>query len=546
MGIKIYKMKLLSITIRILVVIVFTISSVLPVKAQMLNEGTFKIGRLIGLIDAFYVDSVDMNTITEKAIVELLRSLDPHSAYIPADEVAEMNEPLMGNFEGIGVQFNLLNDSVLIISPVPGGPSEKAGILPGDRIVTVNGENIAGTGITTTGVRNKLMGEKGSTVLVGIYRKGTKGITDYTITRDKIPVNSLDAAYMLDRENGYVKLNRFAATSEEEFFQAIDKLKLEGLKNIIIDLRGNTGGFMNPAVTIADAFFPSNKMIVYLEGYKTPRQDFRSTTSARLGNARVVVLVDEGSASASEILAGALQDWDRGVIVGRRTFGKGLVQNGFYLTDGSMVRLTIGRYYTPSGRSIQSPYADGYDRYMLDFLKRYSNGELIAADSIHFPDSLKTTTLTNKRVVYGGGGIMPDLFVPVDTSSYSDYYRDLVRNGVVTRFTLGYADSNRDRLKAEYSDFDSFNKGFKFTKEDIDLFISQGESMGVTYSEAQFAISRDQILKIMKGLVARDMWDMDEYYRVVNEDDIELRKALEIISDQLRYNALLGYRNKKQ
>lgn len=414
----------------IVVALVMTLSVPLTVSGQMLNEGTFKIGRLLGLIDNFYVDSVDINKVTDKAIVELLHSLDPHSAYIPADEVKEMNEPLLGNFDGIGVQFNLLDDSVLIISPVPGGPSEKVGILPGDRIITVDGENIAGIGITTTGVRNKLMGEKGTTVKVGIYRKGVKGLTDYTITRDKIPVNSLDAAYMLDSENGYVKLNRFAATTDQEFFTAVTGLRSQGMKNIVIDLRGNTGGFMNPAIMIADAFFPKNKMIVYLEGNSTPRQDFLSTSTSPLLNSRVVVLTDEGSASASEIMAGAFQDWDRGVIVGRRTFGKGLVQNGFYLTDGSMVRLTIARYFTPAGRSIQSPYADGYDKYMESYLKRYSNGELMTADSVHFPDSLRSTTLTNKRIVYGGGGIMPDIFVGADTSNYSDYYRDVVRKGV--------------------------------------------------------------------------------------------------------------------
>lgn len=525
----------------IVVALVMTLSVPLTVSGQMLNEGTFKIGRLLGLIDNFYVDSVDINKVTDKAIVELLHSLDPHSAYIPADEVKEMNEPLLGNFDGIGVQFNLLDDSVLIISPVPGGPSEKVGILPGDRIITVDGENIAGIGITTTGVRNKLMGEKGTTVKVGIYRKGVKGLTDYTITRDKIPVNSLDAAYMLDSENGYVKLNRFAATTDQEFFTAVTGLRSQGMKNIVIDLRGNTGGFMNPAIMIADAFFPKNKMIVYLEGNSTPRQDFLSTSTSPLLNSRVVVLTDEGSASASEIMAGAFQDWDRGVIVGRRTFGKGLVQNGFYLTDGSMVRLTIARYFTPAGRSIQSPYADGYDKYMESYLKRYSNGELMTADSVHFPDSLRSTTLTNKRIVYGGGGIMPDIFVGADTSNYSDYYRDVVRKGVVTRFSLSYTDINREMLKKEYRTFDDFNRRFNFNDEAVRKFTGMAEEMGVKYNEREFSLSRAELLKIMKGLVARDLWDMNEYYRIVNHDDIVIRRALEVISSQSRYNAILGY-----
>lgn len=539
MGV-IYNMMMRSFIIRASVALAFTIYMVQPAYGQMLNESTFKFGRLFGLIENFYVDTVDMKKVTDRAIIELLRSLDPHSAYIPADEVAEMNEPLVGNFEGIGVQFNMLNDSILIISPVPGGPSEKAGIMPGDRIVTINGDNVAGIGITTTGVRNRLMGEKGTTVRVGIFRKGSTGITEYTITRDKIPVNSLDAAYMLDRENGYIKLNRFSATTEQEFNDALAALKRQGLKNIVIDLRGNTGGFMNPAISIADAFFPANKMIVYLEGNKTPRQDFKSTGLSTLANARVVVLTDEGSASASEILAGAIQDWDRGVIVGRRTFGKGLVQNGFYLTDGSMVRLTIARYFTPSGRSIQSPYADGYDKYIEGFLERYANGEMLTADSIHFPDSLRTRTLATGRIVYGGGGIMPDIFIAADTSNYSDYYRDLVRQGVVTQFTLGYADANRERLKRSYGSFEDFRNRFSFSPEDIKQFISKGVEMGVEYNEAQFLTSRGELLKVMKGLVARDLWEMNEYYKIVNEDDRVIISALSVISDQKRYNAILG------
>jgi carboxyl-terminal processing protease len=525
---------------KVVIAVSFTIVIACPTHGQMLGEETFKLGRLFGLINSFYVDSVNMNQITEKAIVELLRSLDPHSAYIPADEVAEMNAPLMGSFEGIGVQFNLLDDTILIISPVPGGPSEKTGIMPGDRIVTIDGENVAGVGITTTGVRNKLMGEKGTTVRVGIHRRGVKATTEYTITRDKIPENSLDAAYMLDGENGYIKLNRFAATSDQEFNEAVTKLKSLGLKNLILDLRGNTGGFMVPAISIADAFFPGDRMIVYLEGHRTPRQDFKSTNTTSLGNARVVVLTDEGSASASEILAGAIQDWDRGVIVGRRTFGKGLVQNGFYLTDGSMIRLTIARYFTPSGRSIQSPYADGYDKYMENFLSRYANGELLSADSTHFADSLMFKTLVSKRVVYGGGGIMPDIFVSADTTAYSDYYRDLIRQGVITQFTLGYTDNNREKLKLEYRNFSEFNEKFSFSADDIETFIKRGEASGIKYNEAQFKISEGEFLKIMKGLVARDIWDMNEYYMIVNHNDSAIDRALEVISDPARYNAVIG------
>lgn len=517
------------------------IALIVPVNAQMFNENTFKLGKLFSLIDAFYVDSVGLDEITEKAIIEMLKSLDPHSAYIPADEVKAMNEPLNGNFEGIGVQFNILNDSILIISPVPGGPSEKVGILAGDRIVTINGENVAKIGILTTGVQSRLRGEKGSMVKVGIYRKGVQGINEYSITRDKIPVNSIDAVYMLDEENGYVKLNKFAATTGSEFSDAIASLKIQGMKNIVIDLRGNGGGYMEPAITLADAFLPKDKMIVYLEGFHTMRQEFKSTGNSPLLNSRVVVLTDEGSASASEILAGALQDWDRGVVIGRRTFGKGLVQNGFYLTDGSMVRLTVARYYTPSGRSIQSPYADGYDKYMEDFLARYTNGELVTNGGVHFPDSLKSYTLQKKRVVYGGGGIMPDLFVGADTSHFSEFYRDVVRLGVVQRFSLAYTDSNRDKLKKEYLTFGDFNKRFSFDEGAIKSFIALAGEMGVKYDDEGFKVSSGELLQILKGLVARDLWDMNEYYMVVNEGDIVISRALEIISNQKKYNSLLGY-----
>lgn len=525
---------------KIVLILVICLSVNTIASGQMFTENALKFGRALALIESFYVDSANQSELTEKAIIEVLKNLDPHSVYLTPEEVRESNEGLEGNFEGIGIQFNILYDSIIVISPVPGGPSEKAGLRAGDRIVLIGGENVAGKGITTSGVRKRLLGDKGTKVVVGIFRRGVKGINDYTITRDKIPVNSLDAAFMLSDDVGFVKLNRFAATSEKEFLDAVAKLREQDMKNLIIDLRGNVGGYLEAAIRLTDQFFNSRKLIVYLEGLKTPRQDYYSKTTGSLADARIVVLVDEGSASASEILSGALQDWDRGVIVGRRTFGKGLVQNGFYFSDGSAMRLTIARYYTPTGRLIQSPYNDGAEKYLTDYFSRFSHGELFYADSISFPDSLKFNTLVNKRGVYGGGGIMPDLFVPVDTAWYSDYYAQLIRKNVITEFSLDYVDSNREKLTRSYHTFSKFRNEFSFSDSEIKSFTDRAERLGVPFNEKEFNTSKEQILRILKGLVARDLWDMPEYYQIAYEDDKTLLEALRLISDEERYNKILG------
>lgn len=509
--------------------------------SQVLNENTYKIGRTLSLIDSWYIDSTNIDKLTETTIIEMLRNLDPHSVYISAKDVKEMNEPLNGNFEGIGIQFNLLRDTIIVVEPLSGGPSEKVGLLAGDRIISIDGEKVTGIGISTNGVRSKLMGMKGTKVNLNIFRKGEKEILDFTIVRDKIPINSLDAAYMLDNETGYVKLNKFAATTAREFTDAVDSLRKRNMKNLVLDLRSNGGGFMVAATDIADKFFPDKKLLVYLNGRKTPRQDYTSNGSGTLASSRIAVLTDEGSASASEILAGAVQDWDRGIIVGRRTFGKGLVQNGFYLTDGSMIRLTIARYYTPTGRLIQSPYDEGYDKYLENFYKRYTDGELMNADSIHFPDSLKFKTLVNKRVVYGGGGIMPDQFVPADTSNYSDYFRSLIRKGILNSYALEYSDKNRKRLASEYKQFDDFKKNFSFSPEEIAAFIKKAEDAGVKYNDSQYKISQNELLKVLKGFVASNIWKSNEYYRIINENDVTIETALKIISDKTVYNKMLGY-----
>lgn len=511
-------------------------------RSQGLTQETFKIGKTLALLEAIYVDSVNISSIAEQMIIGTLRNLDPHSVYIPAKDVAEENEPLQGNFEGIGIQFNLLNDTIIIISPIPGGPSEKVGILAGDRIVAIAGEKVTGIAITTTGVQKRLRGPKGTKVDVTIFRKGEKELLDFTITRDKIPVNSLDAAYMITDRVGYIKLSRFSEQTAAEFAEAVENLRGKRMENLVIDLRGNSGGYMVPAVQIADELLPGNELIVYLEGRNTSRQDYRSAPSGTLTRARVAVLIDEGSASASEILAGAVQDWDRGVVIGRRSFGKGLVQNRFPLPDGSEIRLTIARYYTPSGRSIQTPYNEGFDKYFQTYYSRYFNGELIHPDSLNLPDSLKAFTIKNKRLVYGGGGISPDIFIPIDTTYYSDYYRDLIRTSTITSFMLAYTDRNRKEFTRRYRNFETFNREFRVDDSVIEELKAAGEKNGVKFDQAQYDVSARELKTVMKALVARDLWDMNEYFMVANEDDEALRKALEVLDDPILYDRLLGYR----
>jgi carboxyl-terminal processing protease len=535
-----YKMKRKAIgTVVALLFLLFGSQSVFAQAAM--SDGPYKFARTLGLIDAFYVDTVNLDLLTEKAIIEVLRSLDPHSSYISAKDVKEMNEPLNGNFEGIGIQFNILHDSIIVVEPLANGPSEKVGLRAGDRIVLINNEKVAGIKITIAGVKSRLKGPKGTKVDLKVFRKGEKDLLAFTIIRDKIPEYSLDASYMINSVTGYVKLNKFAATTEQEFTDAIAKLKSSNPKNIILDLRNNPGGYMLAAVAIANQFLSGDKLVVFMQGRKTPKEEFKSKGNGSLANAKLVVLTDEGSASASEIFAGAMQDWDRGVIIGRRSFGKGLVQNGFYLTDGSQIRLTIARYYTPTGRSIQSPYNEGYDKYMANFAKRFSDGEMMHADSTHFPDSLKYKTNVNHRIVYGGGGIMPDVFVPADTSNYSDYYRDLIRKGVFNSFILEYTDKNRVKIKASYPNFDDFRKKFEFSAEEVNSFIKAAADAGVKFNEKEYAVSKNDILKVLKALVAGDIWQTTQYFQIINEGDVVIAKALKVLGDESGYNKLLGY-----
>jgi len=524
-------------------IVLATIIVSINALSQTVNDEILKLGRTLGLIEAYYVDTTNISKLTEKVIVEMLKNLDPHSTYISAKDVKEMQEPLVGNFDGIGIQFNILRDSIIVVEPIAGGPSEKVGLRAGDRIVIIDNEKVTGIGLTNTGVRSRLLGARGTKVSVSVYRKGEKELLDFIIIRDKIPVYSLDAAYMLNADVGYIKLSRFSATSEKEFSDAVTKLKTNNMQHLVLDLRGNGGGYMLPATQIAEKFFADRKLLVYTSGRRVRRQNYNSNGNGSLASTRVVVLTDEGSASASEILAGALQDWDRGVIIGRRTFGKGTVQNEFNMTDGSMIRLTIARYYTPAGKSIQSPYDEGYDKYFENFYKRFTDGgELFSADSIHMPDSLKYTTLVNKRTVFGGGGIVPDVFVAFDTTYNTQYLRRLNARNLLDGYAVDYFDKNRTQLIAKYKDFSEFKSDFQFSPEDIQDFIERAEAAGVRYDESLFNASKEGILLILKGLVARNLWQSSEYYEIVQQKDTTIEKALQVISDAKAYYELLGFR----
>ena len=502
----------------------------LSLKAQSSSDGAQKFKTVLDYIDYYYADSTKSKKLVEDAIVGMLETLDPHSVYIPKEDLEETNEPLTGNFEGVGIQFNLLFDTITVISPISGGPSEKVGIISGDKIIKINGKNFAGMKIKNDDVIKNLRGPKGTQVTVSILRRGVKELLDFTIVRDKIPLYSIDATYMATPTVGYIKLSRFAQTSMDEFMQSITTLKAQGAKDLILDLNDNGGGYLNIAFEIADQFLSADKMIVYTEGLKSPKKEYKATARGVFEKGRVVVLVDEGSASASEIVSGALQDWDRALLIGRRTFGKGLVQNQFNLPDGSAMRLTIARYYTPVGRCIQKPYDGKIEDYYKDFSNRFKHGELTNPDSIKFPDSLKYMT-PNKKIVYGGGGIMPDIFIPLDTTKSSVYYTNLIRKGVVNQFTLSYLDKHRKELFAAYPTFTDFKKNFSISDEIMNELIGAGEKENVKKDEKALTVSGSIIRLQMKALLARDLWKNDSYYEIMNDVNDAYTKTLQVLKN---------------
>lgn len=485
-------------------------------------------------IKSLYVDSVDEQKLVEDGIRGMLEKLDPHSAYSTAKQTKEMTESLQGSFEGIGVQFNMVEDTLLVIQPVTNGPSEKVGIIAGDRIITVNDTAIAGVKMSKEEIMRRLRGKKGTKVNLGIVRRGISGKLKFVVTRDKIPVKTIDAVYMIRPTVGYIRIGSFGATTYDEFMTGVDSLKKAGMKDLIIDLQENGGGLMQAAIMIANEFLERNDLIVYTEGRRTPRQEFRAQGNGRLLDGKIYALVNEYSASASEIVTGALQDQDRGTVVGRRTFGKGLVQRPIDFPDGSMIRLTIAHYYTPSGRCIQKPYVKGEGKeYAEDIEKRFKHGELYSADSIHFEDSLKCYTLRKHRTVYGGGGIMPDYFVPLDTTQYTKFHRQLAAKSVIINANLRYVDNHRKQLRKQYPTFESFRNSFVVPQKLVDDIVAEAEKEKVKPKddeELQLTIPR---LKLqLKALIARDLWDMSEYFAIINEGSDIVNKALEIIEKE--------------
>lgn len=531
------KKRFFILSVAVLFCLTFGVSRSQAQNNKELYENIKKFSAFMQMVEYAYVDTVNDAKLVEKSIIATLQELDPHSTYISKKDVKRANEPLEGNFEGVGIQFEILRDTINVVHSISGGPSEKLGIMAGDKIVKIDGQPSTGKNVTNQYVLDHLRGKKGSKVEVTIFRAGKKELIDYPIIRDKIPINTIDAVYMITPQTGYINLNRFAQTSMQEFVEATLKLQSQGMKNLILDLRNNSGGYLGTAVDLSDQFLDAGKLIVYTEGIHSPREDYNSSNKGLFQKGKLVVMMNENSASASEIVAGAVQDWDRGLIVGRRSFGKGLVQRPFSLPDSSQVRLTTARYHTPSGRCIQKSYAEGTDKYYMDFAKRVKRGELIHPDSIKFPDSLKFFT-GKKRVVYGGGGIMPDVFIPWDSTIISDYYLDLRRKNVINQYIGEYVDKNRQKLQSTYPDFKTFDKELILDEAYMKPFFEKAESLGVKFDEKGYQASEKLIKSQIKGLIAEKLWDLSSFYQVANQVDEEVQKAVEVVENDAMFDKL--------
>ena len=482
-------------------------------------------------VSNLYVDSVNEDKLVEDGIRGMIEKLDPHSSYLTAKEVKEANEPLQGNFEGIGVQFNMVEDTLLVVQTVSNGPSERVGILAGDRIVSVNDTAIAGVKMSKEEIMRRLRGPKGTVAMLGIVRRGIQEKLTFKVVRDKIPVHSIDAAYMVRPQVGYIRIGNFGATTHDEFCESLKKLQKEGMQSLILDLQENGGGYLHAAVQVAEEFLQENDLIVYTSGRRIQRTEYKARGGGLFTKGKVIVLVDSYTASAAEIVSGAIQDHDRGIVVGRRTFGKGLVQRPIDLPDGSMLRLTVAHYYTPSGRCIQKPYEKGNKKdYSEDMLHRLKSGELMSADSVHFADSLKFYTLKEHRVVYGGGGIMPDEFVPLDTTRYTPFHRELAAKSVIIDANLRYVDQHRKSLQQDYKTFDDYCQRFEVPQRVIDGIMAEAEKKNIKpKDEAERQRTLPYLRLQLKALIARDLWGMNEYFYIMGEANDALTKALSLL-----------------
>ena len=511
----------------------------LPTSSLAQNStqaATNKFGTLLNMLDRLYVDSLDMDELVEVAITKMLEELDPHSIYFSEEDLREANEPLDGSFEGVGVQFNIFKDTIMVVSPIAGGPSERLGIRAGDRIVQVEDEHVAGVGVTNKDVIRLLKGPKGSLVKVFIKRDGERDLLEFNIERDKIPIFSVIASHMIDDEIGYIKVSRFAKTTLEELRAALEELNSKGMKDLVLDLQGNGGGMLRTAINMSDEFLTEDKLIVYTEGRAFPREDTFTSYEGLFESGRLVILMDGGSASASEIVAGAVQDWDRGLIVGRRSFGKGLVQRPIKLGDGSAIRMTVQKYYTPAGRCIQKSYEEGVEAYRLEKYERFESGELLSMDSLDLPDSLKYYTRIKKRTVYGGGGIIPDVFVPIDTTSNSESFRILLRKGLMSRYALEFVDNNRTSIENDYPTEDDFVAHFSVSENEVDKFRVWAESQGteenpIIISEEDWTISGNAIALRIKAFMGRNVYDQSTFYRIIGGLNESLQEAVKILKD---------------
>ncbi len=520
---------------KILLLSIGILSCLLSAKAQKsVDEQIRKLIISTITINNYYVDSVDTEKLVEDAIRGMIEKLDPHSAYSTAEQTKRLNEPLQGSFDGIGVQFNILDDTLMVIQTVTGGPSEKAGVMAGDRIISVGDTAIAGVKMPQEEIMKRLRGPRGTKAHLGIMRDGIGETIYIDVIRDKIPLNSVDAAFMVTPHTGLIRFSNFAVTTHEEVVEAIKKLKAQGMKNLILDVTQNGGGFLQAAAEIASELLPKDDLIVYTKGRAIQPQSFLSRGGSAFQDGKVIVLVDEYSASAAEILAGAVQDQDRGLVVGRRTFGKGLVQRPVDLPDGSMIRLTIAKYYTPSGRCIQKPYEKGKQQeYRMDVINRFNHGELTNADSIHFPDSLRFQTLKKGRTVYGGGGIMPDYFVPLDTTKNTSLYRQIVAKRILIDANLRYLAKHRNELKQKFPTFEDFRRKYEVPRELIDNILAEAKkALKDKYPKDEEKKTTELLKRMLRALAARDLWDMNEYFAIIYEDDDIVNKAIQLMEEQ--------------